>query len=229
MNLEKFQQYIEVTFQDQSLLTMAFVHRSALNEDSSLKEHNERLEFLGDAVLELVTTEYLYLHFQKNEGELTNLRSAMVKRETLAEVARDLHLGDMLFLSKGERKSGGQEKDYILANTVEAVIGAMYLDQGYDVVRKFVYNFLIVKLKAILENKSYIDHKTLFQEKSQELLSITPHYKLLFEEGPDHDKIFTMGVYLGEEFIAQGKGSSKQSAEQEAASAAVAFKQWTLV
>jgi ribonuclease-3 len=228
MTLEKFQQYIEVTFQDQSLLTMAFVHRSALNEDASLKEHNERLEFLGDAVLELITTEYLYLHFQKNEGELTNLRSAMVKRETLAEVARDLHLGDMLFLSKGERKSGGQEKDYILANTVEAVIGAMYLDQGYAVVRKFVYNFLIVKLKAILENKSYIDHKTLFQEKSQELLSVTPHYKLLFEEGPDHDKVFTMGVYLGEEFIAQGKGSSKQSAEQEAASAAVAFKKWTL-
>jgi ribonuclease-3 len=186
------------------------------------------LEFLGDAVLELITTEYLYLHFQKNEGELTNLRSAMVKRETLAEVARDLQLGDMLFLSKGERKSGGQEKDYILANTVEAVIGSMYLDQGYDVVRKFVYHFLIVKLELILKNKSYIDHKTLFQEKSQELLSITPHYKLLFEEGPDHDKIFTMGVYLGDEFIAQGKGSSKQSAEQEAALAAVAFKKWTL-
>jgi len=226
MDYNLFEQKIDVVFKDKGFLKIAFTHRSALNESKSLKEHNERLEFLGDAVLELVTTEYLYLNYDSPEGELTNLRSSIVKKETLAEVARDINVGEYLILSKGEKASGGQDKDYILANTIESIIGAIYLDLGYDIAKHFIHKFIVVKLKKIIEEGKHIDSKSYFQEKSQEILSITPEYKLLFEEGPDHNKIFTMGIYLNEELISQGQGSSKQIAEQEAAKGAIAVKKW---
>ncbi len=226
MNFDEIEQVIGVRFTDQALLRQAFIHRSYLNENRSEKEHNERLEFLGDAVLELVTTEYLYKTFPNPEGELTNLRSSIVKRETLAETARDIGLGVWLLLSRGEKASGGHEKDYILANTVEALIGAIYLDKGYDACQKFVSKFIISKLDAIIEKGKHIDSKSLFQEKAQELMNTTPEYKLIYDEGPDHNKIFTMGVYIGDEFVAQGKGPSKQMAEQQAAYEGLLFKGW---
>lgn len=226
MDFVGIEKTIGVKFKNKDLLRQAFIHRSYLNENRSEKEHNERLEFLGDAVLELVTTEYLYKNFPNPEGELTNLRSSIVKRETLAETARDLKLGEYLLLSRGEKASGGHEKDYILANTVEALIGAIYLDKGYEACETFIQKYIIAKLTAIMETGKHIDAKSLFQEKAQEIMSVTPEYKLIFDEGPDHNKTFTMGVYLGSEFVAQGKGSSKQAAEQQAAQEGLAFKKW---
>lgn len=226
MDFSRLEFIIGVQFNDKELLRQLCIHRSYINENKNEEKHNERLEFLGDAVLELVTTEHLFLSFEKNEGVLTNLRSAMVKKETLASVGRDINLGDFILLSKGERSSGGNDKDYILANTVEALIGGMYLDQGYETVKKFIKRFIIVKLENIMENKSYKDSKSVFQEKAQEKLNITPEYKEIFSEGPDHNKVFTMGVYIGDEFVAQGKGPSKQIAEQDAAKVALEYKGW---
>ncbi len=226
MDFLKLEKIIGVKFKNQDLLRQAFIHRSYLNENRQEKEHNERMEFLGDAVLELVTTEYLYKNFPNPEGELTSLRSSIVKRETLAETAKDLKLGDWLFLSRGEKASGGHEKDYILANTVEALIGAMYLENGYATCQKFIEKFIVAKLAAIMETGKHIDSKSLFQEKAQEIMNTPPEYKLIYDEGPDHNKTFTMGVYLGAEFVAQGKGASKQAAEQEAAKEALKFKDW---
>ena len=212
---------------DLSLLNQVFIHRSYVNEHRSEKlESNERLEFLGDAVLELVTTEYLYRNFSNNEGELTNWRSALVKGPTLASVAQELGLGQYLQLSRGEEKSGGREKDYLLANTVEALIGYIYLQGGYTKAQLFIHKFILVRLQTILEKNLHIDSKSYFQETSQETLGVTPTYDVLSEEGPDHKKIFTMGVYLNGELIAEGKGSSKQIAEQDAARNALIAKGW---
>lgn len=187
-------------------------------------EHNERLEFLGDAVLELVVTEHLYKSFTNPEGELTNWRSSIVRGDILAKVASNLQLGELLFLSKGEDKSGGRNRNLILANTFEALIGAIYLDQGYAPAAKFIHEFLIVLLPEIIEKKLYIDPKSHLQERSQDQLGVTPEYKVLSDEGPDHNKIFTVGVYARGKLIADGKGSSKQRAEQEAATNAL--KAW---
>lgn len=219
---------ISITFKDQKLLDVAFVHASYVNEHrDKKKEHNERLEFLGDAVLELVVTEYLYKNFpEKGEGVLTNWRSALVKGKHLAEIAEKLDLGLYLYLSRGEERSGGRKKKYILANTLESLIGAIYLDQGYTVAHEFIDNLILAQLTSILEQGLHIDAKSRFQEIAQEVLGVTPKYQLEGEEGPDHDKEFTMGAYLDDELVATGSGSSKQKAEQHAAEAALKAKQW---
>ncbi|PIZ71705.1 ribonuclease III [Candidatus Peregrinibacteria bacterium CG_4_10_14_0_2_um_filter_43_11] len=224
---KKLEEKIGLHFEDWHLLRMAFVHRSYLNEhkDSELS-HNERLEFLGDAILELVVTEYLYTHYPNSEGDLTNWRAALVKREMLAKVSRDLELGQYLFLSHGEEKSGGREKDYLLANTFEALIGVIYLELGYEKARDFIVKFLLVHLEDILETGSHIDAKTKFQEIVQEKVGVTPNYELIHEEGPDHNKIFSMGAYINERMVGKGSGGSKQIAEQKAAEDALERLKW---
>lgn len=219
---------IKMTFTNRMILDMAFVHKSYVNEHRDKKrEHNERLEFLGDAVLELVVTEYLYKNYpDKEEGVLTNWRSALVKGKHLAEISQKLDLGLYLYLSRGEERSGGRKKNYILANVLEALIGAIYLDKDYKAAHSFIDEFILKKLEIILEKGLHIDAKSHFQEVAQELLGLTPEYKLIKEEGPDHNKAFTMGAYLGNECVAEGIGSSKQKAEQEAANAALKVKQW---
>lgn len=225
--LEKLKKEIGLKFKDESLLETAFVHRSYLNEcDEPKPEHNERLEFLGDAVLELVATEYLYAHYDKSEGILTNWRSALVKGENLAESARKLDLGQYLLLSRGEEQGGGRNKSYLLANVFEAVIGAIYLDQGYEPAKKFINRFVLQFLEEIIDKGLHIDSKSLFQELSQEKTDSTPEYRVLNEDGPDHQKVFTMGAYLNDELIGQGEGTSKQDGEQAAAIDALKNKGW---
>lgn len=219
---------LNVTFTNKKLLDTAFVHKSYVNEHREMKhEHNERLEFLGDAVLELVVTEFLYKNFpEKGEGILTNWRAALVQGKHLAHIATTLDLGLYLYLSRGEERSGGRKKHYILANTLEALIGAIYLDQGYRTAHDFINEFILSQLSYILEQGLHIDAKSQFQEMSQETLGITPEYRLVRDEGPDHDKYFVMGAYLGDELIAEGGGSSKQKAEQQAAAEALKVKGW---
>ena len=228
VNFSEFEASINISFNDKSLIKKAFTHRSYLNENKGLKlEHNERLEFLGDAVLELVVTDFLYKKFpQKNEGELTALRSALVKAETLAVAAETVGMNSYLLLSKGESKDVGRARLYILANTFESVVGAIYLDQGYDVVDKFIADQLFSQIDGIIENKSFIDSKSKFQEMAQEKTGITPSYKLIKEVGPDHNKIFTVAVTIGDEEVTQGEGKSKQEAEQRAAQTALEIKGW---
>jgi ribonuclease-3 len=222
MDIEKFEKQTGLHFKDKRLLEMVFTHRSYLNEaGTSDLEHNERLEFLGDAVLELVVTDYLYKNFTNPEGELTNWRSSIVRGEILARVAGELELGEFLFLSRGEDKSGGRTRTLILANTFEALIGAIYLDAGYKDVEKFIAHHLIALLPEIIEKKLYIDPKSRLQELSQEKMGSTPEYRVIGEEGPDHTKVFTVGVYVNKKLLAQGTGSSKQKAETAAASEAI--------
>jgi len=228
MNFSKFEEKIGVNFKDKNLLQQAFTHRSYLNENPSLGlEQNERLEFLGDAVLEMAITEYLYKKYpQKTEGEMTALRAALVNAVTLSEAAGELNIGDLMLLSKGETKSLGKARQYILANALEALIGAIYLNGGYEETFDFLEKNLFGKIEEVIEKKLWIDAKSLFQEKAQELESVTPAYKVLAESGPDHEKVFTMGVFLGDELIAEGKGASKQEAEQDAARKALKAKNW---
>jgi len=228
IKFEEFEASIGISFIDKDLIKKAFTHRSYLNENKSLKlEHNERLEFLGDAVLELVVTDFLYKKFpSKNEGELTALRSALVKAETLSTAAEKVGMNSYLLLSKGESKDIGRARQYILANTFESVVGSIYLDQGYEVAGKFIADQLFFQIDGIIENKTFIDSKSKFQEVAQEKTGTTPSYKLVKEVGPDHNKIFTVAVYVGEEEITQGEGSSKQEAEQKAAEAAFVVKGW---
>ena len=215
----KLEQLIGIEFNSKELLDLAFVHKSYLNEHRSLKpDHNERLEFLGDAVLELVATEFLYKNYpDKEEGVLTNWRSALVKGEHLAQISIELELGIYLYLSRGEERSAGRKKNYILANTLEALIGAIYLDQGYLTAHKFIDKYILNKLQYILEEGKHIDAKSKFQELCQEKRGVTPIYKQHKAEGPDHMKNFTMGLYIADELISEGTGSSKQNAEQDAA------------
>ena len=215
-----------IRFRDRDLLAQALTHRSALKE-SRLHGHNERMEFLGDAVLELAATEHLYHLSSKPEGDLTNWRSALVQRENLAAVARELKLGEYLSVSHGEEASGGRDRDSNLANTLEAVIGAIYLDQGFDVARSFCHSFILHRLRDLIASGKDRDDKGIFQEAAQEQCSITPHYETLSEVGPDHDKCFTCAVYVGTEKVAEGCGNSKQRAEQEAAKAALRIKGWS--
>jgi ribonuclease-3 len=222
-NLIELQESLGVRFNDQELLQQAFVHRSYLNEHRSFPlEHNERLEFLGDAVLELAVTEHLYRNYPNPEGELTNWRSALVKGEMLAKVALDLGFSDHLLMSYGESKSGGKSKNYILANAFEAVLGALYLDQGYAVCQEYVGRTILVHLEHILANGLFLDPKSRLQEYTQEHLGATPVYQVLSEEGPDHAKTFTVAVQNGDQELARGTGSSKQAAQVAAAQAALA-------
>lgn len=216
--LKDFQQKIGVSFKDETLLERAFIHRSYLNEHPKLGlEHNERLEFLGDAVLELVVTDYLYRNFSNPEGELTNYRSALVKTESLSAVAEALDITSLLRLSRGEAKGNDRSRALISANAIEAIIGAIYLDQGYDAAKQFIHERIVVTLKDILKAGTWIDPKSKFQELAQEKEGLTPTYKVLEESGPDHDKTFIVGVCLGDRLCGKGKGSSKQSAQQAAA------------
>jgi ribonuclease-3 len=227
-NFNEFEQHISVIFKDKALLKQAFTHRSYLNENRGIiLAHNERLEFLGDAVLELSVTNYLYRTFpDKPEGDLTALRSALVNATTLSVVASNLKVNDFLLLSKGEAKDTGRARQYILANTLEAIIGAIYLDQGYDVADKFISQFVLTLTDQIVREGLWIDAKSKFQEVSQERAGVTPVYKKIRETGPDHDKHFTVGVFLDSNLISEGSGKSKQDAEQEAARKALEAKGW---
>ncbi|MBI2588294.1 ribonuclease III [Candidatus Berkelbacteria bacterium] len=221
-NLDSFQKKIEIRFQDLNLLRQVFVHRSYLNENLGFDlDHNERLEFLGDAVLELIVTDYLFLRYKNPEGELTNFRSSLVKGETISKVARELNMGEYLYLSRGEMKGGGRSNQLLLANTFEALVGAIYLDQGYDKAKFFVEKQLIPKLKEIIAKGQVLDSKSRLQELAQEKYTVTPVYKVLKEHGPDHAKSFIVGVFVEDKVLGEGSGSSKQNAEQSAASSAL--------
>jgi ribonuclease III len=228
MDFSKFEEKAGLHFEDKSLLRQAFTHRSFINENkSSGLEHNERLEFLGDAVLELVVTDYLYNRFKEmDEGELTSLRSVLVSAPTCAQVATNIGSNDFLLLSKGESKDIGRARQYILANTLEAIIGAIYLDRGYEVAKEFILVHLTPLTDEVISKGAWIDPKSLFQERAQEHLGFTPIYKTIKETGPDHDKHFTIGVYVGRELLGQGEGKSKQDAEQAAAKNALEAKGW---
>lgn len=227
-NFKKFEDKIKVEFNDKKILQQAFTHRSYINEHAhSGLEHNERLEFLGDAVLELVVTDYLYHKYpDKPEGELTAFRSSLVNTKSISAAAEELGANEFLLLSRGEARDTGKARQYILANTFEAIIGALYLDQGYDVARDFIANTLFDKLTHIIENNLWRDAKSWIQERAQEIENITPTYNVLSESGPDHDKEFTVGVYFGTRLIAEGTGTSKQEAEQNAARAGLDKKGW---
>ena len=220
-SLKQFLEKNDIKYNNEQLLLTALTHRSYLNEHHNIKEHNERLEFLGDAVLELVVTEYIYKKYSNPEGDLTNWRSALVKTETISEVARDLDVEQYILMSRGEAKSLGRSRQLILANAFEAIVGSIYIDQGLEEVQKFIQKNLIVKLDKILTEKSYIDPKSLFQELVQDKEGITPCYEVLGEDGPDHDKTFTVGVFVGETLWGEGEGPSKQAAQASAAIKAI--------
>lgn len=224
----KFEEKIGVEFKNKDLLKQAFTHRSFLNEHKSLKgRHNERLEFLGDAVLELVITYYLYEKYpDKNEGDMTSIRSALVNATTCAEVAKKLEVNDYMLLSRGEAKDIGRARQYILANALEAIIGAIYIDAGYEKAKDFILEYIAPKTLQIVKEQLWVDAKSKFQEKAQDIEGTTPSYKTMKEEGPDHDKKFTVGVFIGETLVSQGEGDSKQDAEQSAARHALKEKGW---
>jgi ribonuclease III len=228
VDFSEFEKKVGLKFKKRDLLVQAFCHRSYLNENpDSNMENNERLEFLGDAVMELIVTEYLFGKYpEKSEGELTNWRAALVNAKMLSETANELGFNDYLLLSKGETKETGKARQYILANTFEALIGAAYLDSGYRKCRDFIVKNLIVKLPEIIEKGLFKDAKSSFQEEAQERVGITPTYKVLKEWGPDHSKNFIVGVFLNSELAGEGQGSSKQEAEVEAAKAALEAKGW---
>lgn len=215
---------LNVTFKDISLLVTAFTHRSYVNEHKkTAQEHNERLEFLGDAVLELAVTRFLYQNYDEPEGILTNWRSALVRTESIGAAATRLGFEKMLRLSRGEKRGSDRARQQILANSFEAVIGAIYLDQGYDKAEKFIADNIISTLPEILESGSWRDSKSYLQEVAQERDSQTPVYKVLSEDGPDHDKVFTLGVFIGGHLKGSGSGSSKQAAQQKAAEEALKY------
>lgn len=227
-DFSKLEDRIGITFADKGILTQAFVHRSYLNEHPSFPfNHNERLEFLGDAVLELVVTEHLFNNYPNPEGELTNWRAALVNARALADLAKQLELEEYLYLSHGESKdSSGKARQYILANAFEALIGAIYVDQGIEASRKFIKEVVLSRLQYVLEHQLYLDPKSRFQESSQEVAGMTPNYRVLEEKGPDHAKEFTVGVFLGEDLVAAGTGTSKQEAQIAAAEKALEIKGW---
>jgi ribonuclease-3 len=225
--IENLAEKIGVNFRDISLLQQAVTHRSYLNENRGYElDHNERLEFLGDAVLELIVTEYLYAKYNEPEGDLTSWRSALVNGDMLAKVAQRIGVEKFLMMSRGEAKDTGRARMYLLANAMEAIIGAIYLDQGYDAAKKFVKENIVVELGEILAKKLYLDPKSYFQEKAQENCKVTPSYRVIKEWGPDHDKHFIMGVYLGDELVAEGEGNSKQEAQREAARIGLEKRGW---
>jgi ribonuclease-3 len=227
-DLDKLQVLLGVQFVDLNVLLSAVTHRSYLNEHREATwPHNERLEFLGDAVLELVVTDYLFNKYQdKPEGELTAVRAALVNTVSLAESSEQLGINKFLLMSKGESKDVGRARQYILANAFEACIGALYIDQGYEVAKGFIAEHLFAKTDEIVQKRLWQDAKSRFQELAQEHASITPTYETVSQEGPDHDRVFTVGVFLRQEKVAEGTGRSKQEAEQAAAEAAIDVKKW---
>lgn len=221
-DLSPLEKTLGATFANPDTLRQALVHRSYLNENPSFHlGHNERLEFLGDAVLELVVTDHLYHTYNLPEGELTNLRASIVRGEMLSKIAEELHLDEFLLLSRGERKDTGKARQYILANAVEAVIGALYVDQGYGAAQRLIDTNIIAKLPDIVAQGLHIDTKSKFQELAQEKFRVTPVYEVLREEGLDHAKHFVVGVFLGNKKMGEGSGSSKQEAQQQAAQEAL--------
>lgn len=207
----------------------AFTHRSAVHDGSEYDVHNERLEFLGDAVLELITTEFLFSKFpEKNEGDLTSLRAALVKGDHLAEVAKRLNFGKYIIFSNAEKRSGGAKKEYLLANAIESFIGALYIVYGKKIPEKFIYDHILCDLDSIIKNESHIDAKSKFQEIAQkESIKITPRYEVLSTEGKDHEKIFTVAAFLGDKQVGKGSGTSKKLAQTEAAKDALSHqKKW---
>src|SRR3989338_4222608 len=223
-----FQKTIGVEFNDLELLRQAFTNRSYLNEHrGEVAGHNERLEFLGDAVLELISTHFLYNKYSdKPEGELTAYRASLVNAVTCAEIAHEIGMNDFLLLSRGEAKDTGRARNILLANAFEALVGAIYLDQGYDAAKEFITKHLFPKIDAIVREKLWQDAKSVLQEKAQESEGVTPNYAVIRETGPDHDKHFIVGVYIKDTMVAEGSGKSKQEAEQSAAREALAKKGW---
>lgn len=222
MTLEELQSTIGITFRDQTLLKQAFIHRSYLNESKEFLQSNERLEFLGDAVLSFVTSQYLYRAYPKfPEGILTNIRSTLVKTQSLSDVAVTLHLGDLLQLSRGEESSGGRQNSSLLADSFEALLGALFLDQGVEAAEMFLKTVLFPKTTNIIETKSYVDYKSLLQETTQSQTKVSPTYTVVKSEGPDHNKTFWIEVSVGANVIGAGSGKSKQEAEQNAAASAL--------
>lgn len=224
-----FAKKLDLSFNNPDLLIEALTHRSYLNEHREyIGSHNERLEFLGDAVLELATTDFLFKKFPTvSEGELTSYRAALVNTVSLAESARALGVSEFLLLSKGESRDTGRARDVILADALEAIIGAVYLDQGFEAAEAFIAKNLYGKIDEVIAKRSYQDAKSRFQEIAQEKRGITPSYETLSEEGPDHAKLFTVGVFIGVEEIARGEGQSKQEAEQSAAEAGLTALRWS--
>jgi len=229
-SIEDLSKHIGVNFSDISLLRTACTHRSYINENKTAGgTHNERLEFLGDAVLELVVTSFLFRKYPtKQEGELTAFRSSIVNTVSLTTVAEKMGLNDYILMSKGESRDSGRARSVILANAVEAVIGAIYMDGGYNTAANFISQYILntIDIEEIVAKKTWIDAKSKFQERSQEKVGITPSYKTLKETGPDHNKVFTLGVFLGDVQVATGSGQSKQEAEQQAAEKALKSKGW---
>ncbi len=226
-DITELEKKIKINFKNKELLQTAVTHRSYLNEHRNYHlDHNERLEFLGDAVLELAVTDYLYRNYSNPEGELTNWRAALVNKDMLSKVSRELGVEGFLQMSRGEAKDTGRAREYLLANAFEAITGAIYLDQGYAEAKKFIKENILSRLEEVIKSKAYIDPKSNFQEEAQARVGITPNYRVLSESGPDHDKHFVVGVYLGDEEVAQGEGSSKQEAQRNAARAGLEAKGW---
>jgi len=227
-DLDKLESILKIKFKDRDLLTQALVHRSYINEHPSFHlPHNERLEFLGDAVLELVVTEHLYKNYENPEGELTNWRASLVNANMLAILSQEIKVEGFLLLSKGEAKDkNSKARKYILANAFESLVGAIYLDQGWEVVKDFIHRILIVKLPNILEKQLYLDSKSRFQEIAQDKLGITPSYKVLSSIGPDHAKIFEVALCLNKEIVVTATGTSKQEAQVKAAEKGLTVKGW---
>jgi len=226
-DLSILEKKIGVKFSNKETLEQALVHRSYINENPDFAlGHNERLEFLGDAVLELIVTEYLYRNYPNPEGELTNWRAALVNAKMLAEIAEEIGLNDFVLLSRGEAKDNGRARGYILANALEALIGAIYYDQGLEKSAEFIEKNVLTRLSLILEQGSYRDAKSKFQEEAQERVGVTPSYDVVSERGPDHAKHFKVGVFLGDELVAEGEGPSKQEAQQKAAENGLKIKKW---
>lgn len=225
-NIAPYKQFAEdklgIAFKDINLLVLAFTHRSYVNEHrKTVQEHNERLEFLGDAVLELVVTEFLYTNYSEAEGILTNWRSSLVRTESIGDAAKRSDFEPLLRLSRGEKRGSDRARAQILANTFEAVVGALYLDQGYEAAKNFITNSLLPTFSEILETGSWMDAKSHLQEKAQATDGATPVYRVMEEEGPDHDKIFTVGVYVNDRLMGTGSGPSKQMGQQQAATEAL--------
>jgi len=227
-SLGKLEERLGVAFVDRELLLTAITHRSYLNEHrEATQQHNERFEFLGDAVLELVETDFLFHKYPAMpEGELTAIRAALVNTVSISDASSKLNINDFLLLSKGEERDTGRARQYILANTFEAIVGALYLDQGYDAAKEFIAAQLFDRTERIVEKKLWQDAKSRFQELAQEHVGVTPNYITLGQTGPDHDRIFTVGAFLGNAPVAEGKGQSKQEAEQAAAEKAIEARGW---
>lgn len=225
---DKLSERLEIIMRNRDLFQEAVTHRSYLNEHRSYPlPHNERLEFMGDAVLELVVTEHLFHVFpDKPEGELTSLRAALVNGDMLAKIGHDLGVEEHLLMSRGEAKDRGRARSYLIANVMEALIGALYLDQGYKAAKEFIDRVVVTRLPEVLDRELYADAKSRFQELAQDRAGVTPTYRVLKEWGPDHDRRFVAGVFLGEELVAEGEGLSKQEAQREAAKKALEAKHW---